>query len=169
MEQGGVVAEIRQRQRQKRGVTSIYREAPTLYGAAYRYFDSWHAALKAAGVKPDQRKWTKQGVIDAILLRRQVGLPIRGVNREDSALYAVSIRHFGGWSKALLAAGLPTKPKQYLSREAARSARIAASHVRPRGASRQTYGITRSQPSDREKNRLPRRIQTCRNAGVGPG
>ena len=53
------------------------------------------------------KKWTKQRVIDAIRERQRQGLPMNTVWREDGALNCAAKVHFGGWRKALLAAGEP--------------------------------------------------------------
>jgi len=90
-----------------------------LYVAAKskNHFGSWEAALRAAGVDPDEvvkhESWTKEKVIREIKNRQQRGHPlntrevIKG-EHSDNKLYAAAIskRRFGSWESALEAAGV---------------------------------------------------------------
>lgn len=96
-----------------------------------RAFGSWRAALLAAGVNPalgvtdsalcgsgsdkiddepasQARRWTPEGVIDAILERLRERMPLNAVavRRDNPSLYSGGRRRFGNWRKALIAAGL---------------------------------------------------------------
>jgi hypothetical protein len=62
-------------------------------------------------------KWNKQRVIAAIRQRQQQGLSMRGVKDDDGSLFDAAVRYCGGWHKALVAAGLPSKPKRRWTRD----------------------------------------------------
>jgi hypothetical protein len=72
---------------------------------------------QSSGLIPPQNKtaqrWSKQGVIQAILARlhEHCAMNAKAVYREDRPLYRAATRRFGNWSKALLAAGL--NPDEY--------------------------------------------------------
>ena len=70
------------------------------------------------------RKWTKQSVIDAIRSRHERGLPLSRVWTEDKPLFRAAVRTFGGWTQALLAAGLGAKTAAKMV-EAAHCGRLA--------------------------------------------
>jgi hypothetical protein len=78
--------------------------------AARRHFGSWNKAVVAAGVDPDKLQrvvpWTPQRILESILTRalRNESLAIREVR--PRSLTAAGHRFFGGWSEALVAAGL---------------------------------------------------------------
>jgi hypothetical protein len=55
-------------------------------------------------------RWTRERILEEIRKRHAAGLPLRGVWRIDYPLNSAACRYFGGWRKALLAAGLPAKP-----------------------------------------------------------
>jgi hypothetical protein len=84
-----------------------------LAAAAKRYFGSWPAAVAAAGfsaelVQPTPtRRWSPQKVLEAIHWRKQQGLSLTSVWRDDSGLYCQAKHHFGGWRTALAVAGFP--------------------------------------------------------------
>lgn len=112
-----IVAAIRARRQDDPFLQHVCRDDPGLYYAAFRFFNGWRNAVEAAGAKPYHRKWTKERIVEAIRTRHAQGLPIRGITGKDPALYSTAYRHFGSWQQAMLAAGLPWKPKQWLSRE----------------------------------------------------
>jgi hypothetical protein len=111
-----VIAAIQARQQAGLPLRTAWRDDQLLSNTAYRLFGSWREAVLAAGGKPYLKKWTKQAVLEAILDRQRRGLPMQAVEREDSRLYSAAWRHFGCWGKALLAAGLPYKPRRKLAR-----------------------------------------------------
>ena len=93
----------------------------TLKSAAVKHFDSWSAALRAAGLEPadhvgknatnrkdgKNRGWSKERVRKAILRRYALGLLLGGnsVLRDDPTLYSAGRTWFKNWSKALVYAG----------------------------------------------------------------
>jgi hypothetical protein len=54
-----------------------------------------------------RRTWSKERVIAAIQERFQQGLPLVGFSREVRSLGYFATKHFGGWHKAVAAAGIP--------------------------------------------------------------
>lgn len=112
------------------GSRSVRPRSLADFGA--RLFGSWRAALLAAGVNPtlvvtdaaplsagvsgridhepasQARRWTPEGVIDAILARLREQMPINAVavRRDNPSLHSGGRRRFGNWRKALIAAGL---------------------------------------------------------------
>ena len=112
-----IVAAIRSEQKHDPSLRHVCIHDKGLYYAAYRFFGSWRKAVLAAGAKPFNRQWTKESIVRAIRDRHKQCLPILGITAKDPALYAATQRHFGGWPQAMLAAGLPWKPKKWWSRE----------------------------------------------------
>lgn len=106
--------------RRCRGVpmTRIRQEEPLLYQAAIRLFGTWRKALAAIGVKlPRPRKWSKDAVIAELRRRHQRGCNLSRVCREDDALRGAAGKYFGGWRRAILAAGLPPTPRREWSKD----------------------------------------------------
>lgn len=112
-----IVVAIQSRQKHDPSLRHVCKDDQGLYYAAFRFFGSWRNAVLAAGAKPYHRRWTKQSIVQAIRARHEQGVAIRGITGEDQALYSASYRHFGGWPRAMLAAGLSWEPKRWLSRE----------------------------------------------------
>ena len=83
-----------------------------LTSAAIRYFGSRYKALVAAGLRSDkprvQRTWTSDQVIEFIQSRRDRGMPLTTVWKDEVSLYSIAKRIFGSWRKALQAAGIAT-------------------------------------------------------------
>ena len=76
-----------------------------LQGAARKHFGSWRAAMLAAGRTPGRRRWSREAVLDAIVERRQRGLPLSSVVfKDDPPLAGAATRLFGGWRQAVGAA-----------------------------------------------------------------
>jgi hypothetical protein len=70
-------------------------------------FGSWENAKVAMGLPWTHRQqWSRQKVIDAIQDRYERGLPLVAVRKHDPSLESAAARHFGGWKKAMAAAGL---------------------------------------------------------------
>jgi hypothetical protein len=115
-----VIAEIQRWHQEGLPLNQVYRLDTRLYAAASTHVGNWHAALRAAGFpRPcrSQRRWSKQAVIDAIRQRHREGLPMTAVGRRDSALHAAALRHWGGWRRAMVAAGLQPEVRKTWSRE----------------------------------------------------
>jgi len=90
------------------------KEYSALAYAAIRdnQFGSWDAALEAAGVDPsDVRRyesWDEERIIGRIRRRRRAGkaLNSKAMQDQDSKLFNAALNYFGGWDKALEAAGI---------------------------------------------------------------
>lgn len=102
-----VVEALRARQKLGQRPQKAYLTDPCLYYAAQTHFGSWQQALAAVGifVKP-QRRWSKQRVLDAIRQRYRGEKPAR-TGRRDTGLVGAARKHFGTWSAAVEAAGMP--------------------------------------------------------------
>jgi hypothetical protein len=79
--------------------------------ALRRLFGSWKKAIKAAGMASPMAEfpiWTKVSIVEAILLRQELGQPLHclAVARKASRLYDAARRCFGSWRAALSAAGI---------------------------------------------------------------
>lgn len=104
----GIIAAIQARQRQGLPMTTVCRENTSLYAAAFREFGSWYGALRAAGIQPFRKAWTKEDVLTAI----QAYQPPTDLRRGESLVMAAR-KFFGSWHAAVTAAGLtPTKPRR---------------------------------------------------------
>lgn len=95
---------------------------PGLHAAAISRFGSWDGALRAAGLDPSRfrryRRWSREGVIDAI---RRIRGPLgqRAVRVADPSLIVAGRRFFGTWVRAVRAAGRPyPAPRRPWGREA---------------------------------------------------
>ena len=88
---------------------SVWQEDRRLTSVANRYFGGWHSALRAAGLKPQYQKWTKEKIVECIryLHRRRQGL--KNIWNEVGPLACAAKHHFGGWHDALIAAGVMTE------------------------------------------------------------
>jgi len=64
-----------------------------------------------------QKKWSKQRVIEAIRARHRRGLPMRGVQKDDSKLAVAGRQWFGSWAKAVSAAGVKMPPRGKWAKE----------------------------------------------------
>ena len=78
-------------------------------------FGSWDEALKAAGLDPAEVRryeaWDEAKIIGRIKRRSKGGLPLNSKAMQDgeSKLFNAALNYFGGWDKALEAAGIAAK------------------------------------------------------------
>jgi hypothetical protein len=88
---------------------TVKRDQGGVHTAACREFGSWDAALDEAGIHLDEDgrggRWDRESVV-AGLQHYWAGLTERELRERDPALLSASVRHFGGFSRALRAAGL---------------------------------------------------------------
>jgi hypothetical protein len=83
-----------------------------LYSASRRIFGSWRNAILASGIPPEQvltwERWTPAKILTKIrsISRRRRPLTTDQVERRYQNLASAARRHFGSWSKAVLAAGV---------------------------------------------------------------
>ena len=87
-----------------------------MYAAARRIFGSWRNALQAAGITPTRvltwERWSPARILVMIrqLARRDRPLTTDQMERRYGNLVSAARRHFGSWTKAIVAAGIePTK------------------------------------------------------------
>lgn len=86
-------------------------EAPHLYDAARRQFDKWEHALEAAGIDPATvrrrcRPWTPDSVVAELRRRKRNGTLTASPTMDPVSLKRACRKFFGGWLKAIEAAGL---------------------------------------------------------------
>ncbi len=137
-----------------------------LYGAAQRHFGSWRKALAAAGIDADtiygRKRWTPDGVIEAIRQLDRQGVPLHYASayRKGGGVNAAATKHFGSWDEALAAAGYDPqrvrRSRQRWTREGildlirsrvARGLPIKSYSVRPhsaKGAAKRIFGSWRA-------------------------
>jgi hypothetical protein len=94
-------------------VTSDRRHSAVAYAAIREnQFGSWDAALAAAGIDPgDIRRyeaWNEDKICRRIKARRKSGAALnsKAMQDEDPKLFNAALNYFGGWDKALGAAGI---------------------------------------------------------------
>lgn len=91
-------------------IASANERYPGLVSAARRLFGSWKRALFAAGVDPTKfccpASWTREQVIEGILIRRLRDEPLGYRTTEPRALVDAARRFFGTWGAAKEAAGI---------------------------------------------------------------
>jgi hypothetical protein len=94
---------------------SVQREDQPLALAAKKYFGSWQDALSAAGIEPAPGRWSKEQVIEIIQDGWVQRRPLHVVGFGDRALARAAKVRFGGWEKAVAAAGLAGRYTQALA------------------------------------------------------
>jgi len=123
------------RRRHPLNVTQIEHRYGGMYTAARRLFGSWSKAVLAAGVDPTTFRgvvpWTRERVIEGILIRALRNEPLAARSIQPRTLVEAGRRFFGDWSTALEVAGLD--PKVTACSTAAPLTRAKASAV-PTGA-----------------------------------
>lgn len=81
-----------------------------LVRAARRIFGSWSVAVAAAGVDPYKLRrfppWTRQRIVEAILIRALRNEPLGSRTVDPRSLADAGTRVFGSWGAALAASGL---------------------------------------------------------------
>jgi hypothetical protein len=103
------VTAIRDRHKSGRNLSTTHREDPSLYNAAKRLHGRWTNALAAAGLEPPSvERLSATEVILKIQERQRSGSTLSNMDKHDPLLAQSALRHFGRWSKALLAAGVET-------------------------------------------------------------
>jgi len=91
---------------------AVRRSHSRLLGQACRRFHSWNAALKSAGLDPEEirrcPRWTKKEICEQLrdLRKKQKFTDLRNLSIEYPKLYGACCRHFGGGLAALQAAGI---------------------------------------------------------------
>ncbi len=84
----------------------------SLYQAGSRVFGSWRNALQAAGIPPERgncvEKWPPARILTIIRSLSQRRKPLLMTQLEDryGSMLSAARRHFGSWSKAVLASGV---------------------------------------------------------------
>lgn len=106
-----VILAIQKRHRRAWKLNAYYVEThcSRLYSAAIRYFGTWNKALAAAQVPiPYRNTWSKEIIVQKIkeLAERDQPLNNHYIKQTHGILYTVSCQYFGGWGKAVEAAGI---------------------------------------------------------------
>jgi hypothetical protein len=110
-----IIRIIRQIPQERLGYGFITKNNILLYSAAYRRFGNWANALKAAGIDPkiiescrSDKRWDKKKIIEEIGKLHSQGSNLSSgyMQRHHSGLFSAAYRRFGGWGKAIEAAGL---------------------------------------------------------------
>src|SRR5688572_7405984 len=109
-----VLFELRERRSNDDSLNSadVQRDEPALHAAIIRHFQSHDRALRAAGINPldvrQRRTWDRSTVLRELksVARREGTLTDTLVRRNHTALHGASIRLFGSFSRARIAAGL---------------------------------------------------------------
>jgi hypothetical protein len=110
----GVIKAILQRELDGAPLNSaaVAKQYAGLYHAAIRRFCGWNGALQAAGIDPAEVRqripWSRQSIVRRIrqLARAGSALNSAAIKQSESDVMGAAIRHYGSWSKALVAAGL---------------------------------------------------------------
>ena len=103
------ITAIRDRHNSGKSLTATWREDPALFSAARRIHGHWTAAVRAAGLAPPTiERLSAVEVLHRIQERQRTGSPLSNMDLHDPRLALAASRHFGGWSKALSAAGVVT-------------------------------------------------------------
>lgn len=83
-----------------------------------KHFGTWSRAVKSLGLDAElRRSWTNQKVIDALRSRWANGRDLARTRIEDPGLASAAYIRFGGWVKALEAAGFQGQVRRKLSNE----------------------------------------------------
>jgi hypothetical protein len=87
-----------------------------LYEQGVWIFGDWNKALHAAGFDPEKMRerivWDEEKIIDTIRSMHKKHLPLYAacVMANHHRLFSAALRQFGSWAKALVAAGVASKP-----------------------------------------------------------
>jgi hypothetical protein len=109
---GKILSVIRALSRRPRRLRRSLRQEHRgdLVAAARRCFGTWAKAVIAAGVNPEQfyrtSAWTKERVLESILLRALNNEPLGHGTVRPRSLVEAGARIFGNWRAALAAAGV---------------------------------------------------------------
>lgn len=91
-------------------MAKLGKKFPGLVSAARRLFGSWPKAILAAGVDPKALRcispWSRERIIEGILVRAIRNEPIGSRTTEPRSLVDAAQREFGSWAAAKRAAGL---------------------------------------------------------------
>jgi hypothetical protein len=101
------------RQRHQRGLSVASSHNKRLYYAGRRYFGSWQATLAAADLKPLRIARSKEQVIGALRAWFEQGVSMDQIGRRDNALYVAAGIQFGTWRRAVKAAKLPYRKRNW--------------------------------------------------------
>jgi len=85
-------------------IAKIWKVDVTLYSMAKKHFGSWREAVSAAGLKVEQKCWSRQTIIDEIHSASQQGLSLSSRSPHNRLVVSAANRYFGSWRKALRAA-----------------------------------------------------------------
>jgi len=113
-----VLTRIKALARRKRPITprELRRRYQSLVTAAQRCFGSWPKAVIAAGIDPakfgQNRLWTNERIMEAILKRALHGQPLNSHAVTPKSLVEAGAKVFGSWNSAVDAAGVCLKPDQ---------------------------------------------------------
>jgi hypothetical protein len=135
-----VVEAIRARQQQGLPLERSQVDDLGLRQAASVHFRTWRDALVAAGI-PTKQPWSKQRVVQAIQDRHRQGLTLKHMRFEDGVLYRAALKYCGGWTLAMQAAGLATKPSRRWTEQRLIDA-IRSSHIE--GTTHEQWRLDRS-------------------------
>lgn len=105
-----VIAAIVSRKKQGLSLTSVWREDPTLYARAKRYFGRWQLALEEAGVAgiPRSLPCSRQDVINELQGLHHQGACLSNLWKIETNFCRRVVRKFGSLKAALAAAGIPS-------------------------------------------------------------
>jgi hypothetical protein len=107
-----IAFELRARAAEREPLNSggLQKDDAGLHSACLRFFGSYVAALKAAGLDPDdyrQRKpWNRERVLSGLKKRakkKRKSMEESAVRRDDAALHRAAVRHFGSFKVAIAA------------------------------------------------------------------
>jgi hypothetical protein len=89
--------------------------APGFVTAAKREFESWEAAVQAAGFPPPHRamKWTPERILSTLRRHAAAGVAPRMARFVGCGIYEAAKRSFGSWEQAAQAAGLKPAPRAW--------------------------------------------------------
>lgn len=100
-----MIAAIQARHQQGSPLSHVWKEDRGLFSAARRRFGNWQNALAAAGLESKPRRsWSEERVLQE--LRAWHHLPTCSIWTADATLAGAARSVFGGWRRALVAAGI---------------------------------------------------------------
>lgn len=115
-----VLEQILARQQQGLALTKTWQQDRALHAAATRCFGGWQAALAAANLQRTQRPrrlWTRERILEEIRNWERQGRPLQAIYKLNPTLNSAAQRHFGGWYKAIQAAGVDVETPRTWNRK----------------------------------------------------
>lgn len=108
-----VVAAIRERQRKRLSMTSVWEDDQLLYRGAIGRYGTWNNALAVAGIHLERTKWSKPLILAELRAWRRNHPDRTSIVRDNRKLAAAARKYFGSLETAFAEAGIEFTPRKW--------------------------------------------------------